>query len=263
MPQAPPSEYEHHTMEEEEMNCEVEWEGQEVQLVEDRLNNNDDKQRMPPPSPVSANRLRMGGGGSSHHSQGRDNHVLGASSAFSLGSCHSWLPEQMAAASSYFSGRTDPDDDVLDDPMHMMQHGDYHSTGVATSSIAHSAAENYSMAGESIGGASLTHVFDNNSHHVDPRDSHRQHHHHHHYQQQQSMVHSQHHAMPSPSFSHQELHQIPSWERSLRSKSPSSFNDDESLISKTDSKGAMSSVHSMNGSHNDEMAWAHTGTILE
>jgi hypothetical protein len=252
MPQAPPSEYEHHNVDmEEEMNYEVEWEGQEVQLVDDRLNN-DDKQRMPPPSPVSANRLRRGGGGS-HHSHGRDSHIMGGSTAFSsLGSCHSWIPEQMAAASSYFSGRADPDDDILDDPMHLMQHGDYNSTGVATSSIAHSAAENFSMAGESIGGASLTQVFDNNSHHIDPRD--------HHHHQHRSMTQAQHHVMASPSFSHRELHQIPSWERSLRSKSPSSFNDDESLISKADSKGALSSVHSMNGSHNDDMAWAHTGT---
>ena len=164
----------------------------------------------------------------------------------------------MAAASYYFSGRADPDDVILDDPSHMMHHGNYNSTGVATNSIVQSAAENYSMAGESIGGASLTQVFDNNSHHIDPRDHFR----HHHRamipaQQQQQQV------MSSPSFSHRELHQIPSWERSLRSKSPSSFNDDESLISKTDSKGAMSSVHSMNGSMNDDMAWAHAGTRIE
>jgi hypothetical protein len=253
MPQAPPSEYVHNDIDDEEMNCEVEWEGQEVQLVvEDRLNN-DDKQRMPPPSPVAANHLRRGGGGNSHHSYGRDGHIMGASTAFSsLGSCHSWLPEQMAAASSYFSGRTDPDDDIVDDPMMMMHHGDYNSTGVANSSIAHSAAENYSMAGESIGGASLTKVFDNNVHHVDPRD----HHHHHHHQR--TMSQSQQNMMSSPAFNHRELHQIPSWERSLRSRSPSSFNDDESLISKTDSKGALSSVHSMTGSNVDDMAWAHS-----
>ena len=259
MPQAPPSEYE-----QEEMNYEVEWEeGQEVQLVPDDRTNNDDKQRMPPPSPVSANRLRRGVGGSSNHSHGRDSHMMGASTAFSsLGSCHSWLPEQVAAASSYFSGRTDPDDDLLDDPMHMMHHGDYHSTGVANSSIAHSAAENYSMAGESIGGASLTKVFDNNSHHTDPRDFHNHHHHHHHHHHNHhSMMHPHQQVMSSPAFSHRDLHQIPSWERSLRSKSPSSFNDDESLISKTDSKGALSSVHSMTGSNADDMAWAHTTRI--
>ena len=249
MPQAPPSEYVH-DIDDEEMHYEAEWEeGQEVQLVMDDRSNNDDKQRMPPPSPASGNHLRRGGGGYNHQNHGRDSHITGASTAFSsLGSCHSWLPEQMAAASSYFSGRTDPDDDINIDPMHL--HGDYQSTGVANSSIAHSAAENYSMAGESIGGASLTKVFENGNHQMYPRDH--QHNH-------RSMSQTPQQLMPSPSFNTRELHQMPSWERSLRSRSPSSFNDDESLISKTDSKGALSSVHSMTGSANmDDMAWAHT-----
>jgi hypothetical protein len=207
------------------------------------------------------------GGGSNSHYSGRDSH-MGTSIAFSsLGSCHSWLPEQMAAASSFFSGRTDTvdnedDDAIVDDHNVMMQqHGDYHSMGVAADgSMAHSAADYYSGAGESIGGASLTRVFDHQHHYSQQQQQYSHHndpHNHYHQHQQPTNPTMQQQMMPSPTFSHRELHQIPSWERSLRSKSPASCNDDESLISKTDSKGASSSVLSMNNnmSNMDEMAW--------
>jgi hypothetical protein len=164
----------------------VEWEGQEVQLVDDRKDN----ERMPPPAPPQ-----------------RDTH-MGASIAFSsIGSCHSWFPEQVGAAASYFSGRDD--------------HGSMDMEYSGAGSVGMT-AENYSI-GESIGGGSLTRVFENET-------------------------------MPSPNMSHRELNQIPSWERSLRSKSPLSVgddDDDESLISKGSSKGALSLVPSIG----DEMAW--------
>lgn len=145
----------------------VEWEGQEVQLVEERR----EEESMPPPQP------RESAGAS-----------IGLSS---LGSCHSWLPEQMGAAASYFSGR-----DMDSGPL---------------------APENHSMA-ESLGGNSLTRIFENEA------------------------------------MNHRSLNQVPSWERSLRSRSPLSLgDDDESLISKTSSKGgALSPVQS---AASGEMAW--------
>lgn len=165
----------------------VEWEGQEVQLVDDKKD--DERDLMPPPPPPPR----------------RDLHT-GASIAFSsLGSCHSWFPEQVGAAASYFSGRDD------NGSMDM----DYSAAG----SIGFT-AENHSL-GESIGGGSLTRVFENET-------------------------------MPSPHMTHRVLAQIPSWERSLRSRSPLSVGDDDdiSLISKSSSK-LLSSVPSVD----DEMTW--------
>jgi hypothetical protein len=200
MPKAEPSEYTQDT----EMG--VEWEGQEVQLVSDDKR---DEVRMPPPPPTQPRHSR--GGSSARDSVGFS----------SLGSCHSWLPEQMAAASSYFSGRGDPDQNSFNNSM--MDMGEYSAAG----SLAYT-VENFSVNDESIGGASLTNVFE------------------HHSRAQPTSLHS-------PSMSHCDLRQIPSWERSLRSRSPLSIGDDDdgSFISKTSSKGALSSVPSMG----DEMAW--------
>jgi hypothetical protein len=206
MPIAEPSEYTQDT----EMGAE--WEGQEVQLMVEEKR---DEMRMPPPPPPQ----RRGGGGNA-----RDSHT-GTSVAFSsLGSCHSWLPEQMAAASSYFSGRGDPDQHSLNNSMMMMDMAEYSATG----SVAYT-AENCSVNDESLGGGSLTNVFEHPHGMTQPT------------------------SMPSPNLSHRDLHQIPSWERSLRSKSPLSLGDDDdgSLISRTSSKGALSSVPSMG----DEMTW--------
>lgn len=64
---------------------EVEWEGQEVQLMEQNV---PDERAMPPPDV-------------------RPRPVYDAASSMgmsSLGSCHSWFPEQISAASSYFRG---------------------------------------------------------------------------------------------------------------------------------------------------------------
>jgi hypothetical protein len=180
MPEAQPSAFTQDT------ETGVEWEGQEVQLVDESKK---DEMRMPPPPPPP-----------------RESHT-GVSIAFSsLGSCHSWFPEQVGAAASYFSGR----DDTVSMDM------DYSGAG----SVGYT-AENYSI-GESIGGGSLTRVFENE-------------------------------AMPSPTISHRDLNQIPSWERSLRSKSPVSLgdDDDESLMSRCSSRGALSSVPSAG----EEMAW--------
>lgn len=177
-PKAKQSEY----TEDNDMTC-VEWEGQEVQLMEDKR----EDEGMPPPPPPPQRR------------RGSINSGLGSSIGFSsIGSCHSWLPDQVQAATSYFSGRDDN----------------------GSMEMEYSAHENYSI-GESVGGASLTRVFEHESVH-------------------------------SPNMSHRSLNQIPSWERSVRSRSPHSINcddDDESLISKTSSKGGhLSPVQSIDNS---------------
>lgn len=105
---------------EEEM--EVEWEGQEVQLLdpssEQSVNSED---RMPPPVPRNTQ---------DHFSS------VGFSS---LGSCHSWLPEQISGAASLFSSSRQ---------------------GSVTSMDFN---EHYSSAGSS-GGGSLSRVFENDPH---------------------------------------------------------------------------------------------------
>lgn len=175
----------------------VEWEGQEVQLLDD---NKKDEKRMPPPLPPRQ----------SMHSHGAAAASSSVGAFSSIGSCHSWFPEQVGAAASYFSGRDD-------------HAGSMDMEYSAAGSVGYGTAENFSI-GESVGGGSLTKVFENE-------------------------------AMSSPTMSHRDLTQIPSWERSLRSKSPLSIgttdDDDESLISKCSSRGALSSVPSVG----DEMTW--------
>ena len=74
----------HHQLADEEMEG-VEWEGQEVQLMEQIV---PDERVMPPPDvrprPVYDTASSMG--------------------MSSIGSCHSWFPEQISAASTYFRG---------------------------------------------------------------------------------------------------------------------------------------------------------------
>lgn len=176
-------------MEEDEMN--VDWEGQEVQLME--KNDHDSvasEDRMPPPQ---------------RQVQHHDNH----STAFSsLGSCHSWMPEQFNDVASSFFGSirsaTEGQHSQGHDA-HMEQQMDY---SVHT--------ENYSIGG-SIGGNSLTRVFEH-----DP------------------MPDSTGSAGGTPNMNHRTLNQVPSWERSFRSRSPLSVGsddvDDGSLISKESSK---------------------------
>lgn len=176
------------------------WEGQEVQLVDDKR---DDDQMPPPPPPKQGRRGSLNSG-------------IGSSIGFSsLGSCHSWLPEQMNAATNFFAGR---DDD------------EHHGMDMDESAATH--GENFSMG--SMGANSLTRVFEPEStgslSNTNNNDT-----------------------MPSPNMSHHSLQQMQSWEQSLRSRSPHS-GDDESLISKTSSKGggALSPVQSMD---NSDMAW--------
>lgn len=160
----------------------VEWEGQEVQLVDDKRE--DDSM----PAPQSR----------------RDSHNL----AFgSVGSCHSWLPEQVSAAASYFSGRDD-------DTMNYSQAG---NSMIGGSTMGNSIMGDNLSQGDSIGGSSLTKVFE---HEASPRN----------------------------------IHPMSSWERSVRSRSPLSLvdDDDASLISKTSSKGGtLSPVQSVT----EEMTW--------
>uniref|UniRef100_A0A7S3KW51 DUF6824 domain-containing protein n=1 Tax=Amphora coffeiformis TaxID=265554 RepID=A0A7S3KW51_9STRA len=175
-------------MDEDEMN--VEWEGQEVQLME--KNDQDSvasEDRMPPPQ---------------RQVQHHDNHSMAFSS---LGSCHSWMPEQFNDAASSFFGsiRGDSEGQHQGHDSHMEQQMDY---SVHT--------ENYSIGG-SIGGNSLTRVFEH-----DP------------------MPDSTGSAVGTPNMSHRSLNQVPSWERNFRSRSPLSVGsddaDDISLISKESSK---------------------------
>ena len=109
----------------------------------------------------------------------------------SLGSCHSWLPDQISATASYFSGGSRGEDSM-----------DMDCSAGGT--------ENFSAAG-SLGGGSLTKVFE----HEAMEDG-----------------------LQSPHMTHQALQAMPSWERHLRSRSPSTAGgeDDLSLISKSSSK---------------------------
>ena len=196
-PVAPqPPEVHNQQVEEPEDEMAVEWEGQEVQLVDRSANDNEgsvaSEERMPPPPRLAV--------------PDQQSSVGFSSVAFSsLGSCHSWLPvsEQFSTAASYFSGRGEEGSmemegagSVLENQSGMMM-GDHSATG-------------------SIGGASLTKVFENE-------------------------------AMPdAPTSMMQEANQgprvlasMPSWERSLRSRSPLSIESDDedvSLISKESSK---------------------------
>jgi hypothetical protein len=171
-------------MQEDDMN--VEWEGQEVQLLDrNEQGSVASEDRMQPPPPRQMNHERD-------------------SVAFSsLGSCHSWMPEQFeSAASSFFGsvrgGSVGQTSHTNDAPMEGMD---------------------YSAAG-SIGGNSLTRVFE---HDVLPDGA-------------GSAM-----ASPAINMSHRVLSQVPSWERSLRSRSPlsvgSADDDDLSLISK-ESRGS-------------------------
>ena len=173
----------------------VEWEGQEVQLVDRTGNENEgsvaSEERMPPPSRAVPD---------------QQSSVGYSSAAFSsLGSCHSWLPEQFSTAASYFSGRAEEVEGGMDmegpisvaDNQSGMMLGDHSAT--------------------SIGGASLTRVFENEAMPDAPTSM-----------------------MPEQGNTGQRvLAAIPSWERSLRSKSPLSIESDDedvSLISKESSK---------------------------
>lgn len=178
-------------MEEDEMN--VEWEGQEVQLMEkndqDSVTSED---RMPPP-PRQV-----------HH---QENHSIAFSS---IGSCHSWMPEQFNDAASSFFGSIrsggPPEDTQMEQQM------DY-------------STENFS-AGGSIGGNSLTRVFE---HDVMPDGTGS--------------------AMGTPNMNQQSINRMSSWERTFRSRSPLSGGsddaDDISLMSKESSK--MSAANSREG----------------
>lgn len=182
----------------------IEWEGQEVQLV-DESRGAQEQQQAYDDSDRRNNPDR-------HHARGDANSIAFSS----IGSCHSWIPEQFGSAASYFS---------------------YNNKTVGSGG---SIDMDYS-AGGSLGGNSLTKVFEN-----EPLDG-----------ELLDTV--------SPNMTHRMLSRIPSWEKNLRSKSPVSncSEDDESLISKASSKreeeaispfnGAMHAIHSID--EEDDMAW--------
>jgi hypothetical protein len=157
----------------------VEWEGQEVQLMDNRIGGESCREDIPVPAPPLPTR---------RNSAYDQTSSVGLSS---LGSCHSWLPEQINATASYFGGGGGSRGE---DSMDM----DYSAGGT----------ENLSAAG-SLGGGSLTRVFEHET--LDD-------------------------GLQSPHMTHQALQTMPSWERHWRSRSPSSNDDDESLISKSSSK---------------------------
>jgi hypothetical protein len=183
-------------MEEDEMN--VEWEGQEVQLMEKHDHDSvASEDRMPPPP---------------RQVHPHENHSIAFSS---LGSCHSWMPEQFNDAASALFGSVRGGNStgfVHMDHHHQQQQMDYSMQ-----------TENYSI-GDSIGGNSLTRVFE---HDVLPDGN-----------------------GSATGMTQQVLTQVPSWERSFRSRSPLSVGsddggDDISLISKESSK--MSGANSREG----------------
>lgn len=173
--------------EEEEEEMAVEWEGQEVQLTakDTDYNSVGSDERMPPPV------LRQ---------RQVPDHSSSVGGFSSLGSCHSWLPEQIGGAVSYFGGSTASMDMDF-------------SAGGATEQFSTGGTEQFSTNG-SLGGGSLTRVFE---HEALPDDMP---------------------SAMTPNMSHRNLSQIPSWERSVRSRSPLSVgsdDDDESLVSKAES----------------------------
>jgi hypothetical protein len=171
----------------------VEWEGQEVQLLDPRsapdcATSVASEDRMPPPSR---------GGNSAFHEQTS----VGAFS--SLGSCHSWMPEQFGSVGSFFGAASSRSGGGGGESMDMDHYSAVHSAGGGT--------ENYSAAG-SLGGNSLIRAFDAEASLPD-----------HHSSSQQQYD--------------RNLSQVPSWDRSFRSRSPLSIessDDDESLMSKDD-----------------------------
>jgi hypothetical protein len=188
------SRQENDAMEEDEMN--VEWEGQEVQLMEKHDHDSvASEDRMPPPPRQDVQ----------HH---HENHSIAFSS---LGSCHSWMPEQFNDAASAFFGSVrggnsmNGGNSMVDQQQQQQQQQMDYSVHT----------ENYSLGG-SIGGNSLTRVFE---HDVLPDGT-----------------------GSATGMTQQVLTQVPSWERSFRSRSPLSVGsvedggDDISLISKESSK---------------------------
>lgn len=188
---APEHEYSMEQIPDEDMA--VEWEGQEVLLVDknEEVERESSPQRMPPPL---ARRPHAD----------REHSSLGGFS--SLGSCHSWIPEQLSGAASFFSGS---------------HRGGISPAGSIDMEYSAAGTEQFSSAGSlggSLGANSLTRVFEHET------------------LEEQLPV--------SPAMSHRALNQVSSWERSVRSRSPLSLGsaDDESLISKSSSKLSDSGV---------------------
>lgn len=193
-------------MEEDEMN--VEWEGQEVQLMEkndqDSVTSED---RMPPPP---------------RQVQHHENHSIGFSS---LGSCHSWMPEQFGDAASSFFGS------IRGDSQGPYPHGNHSNHDVQMEQQMEYSVENFSLGG-SVGGNSLTRVFE---HDVLPDGT-----------------------ASANGMNQRTLNHANSWERHVRSRSPLSIGSDEdddvSLISKESSK------ISLNGSREGGIAVSPVNT---
>lgn len=175
----------------------VEWEGQEVQLVdptEESTAGQSSPARMPPPT------------------ERRPENTTSSIGLSSLGSCHSgWLlADQLGSAASLFSRNDNHQNTSAAN--HYSTNGSHHSMTM----------DYHSAGGGSLGGNSLTRVFENET--LDePFFA----------------------SGSSPHMSHRALNQMPSWERSVRSRSPLSVGsaggggggpDDVSLISKTSSK---------------------------
>jgi hypothetical protein len=227
----------------------VECEGEEVLLMETSKREPatpGQQQRMPPPRPRPFSAVV------DRHA-GNEQGSLGGFS--SLGSCHSWLPEQISGAASFFSYNSSSRNGQHSSSNGSHHHHHHHFSashgGISPAGSMDLAMEYSSSAGGgggvggghysagslggSIGNHSLSRVFENEA--MDqPLNS-----------------------PASLGTSHRSLQQVPSWERSVRSRSPLSLGsmpDDESLISKTSSKLSDSGNQLGGGPLNtDAMAW--------
>lgn len=127
-----------------------------------------------------------------------------------IGSCHTWLPE----APSFFSTTNNPL--APSASLEMDQHPVPHAPSLEMDQ----SQAGYSLGGESVGGGSLCHVFQQDAIEGAPAPS--QNH------SSQGLL-----ASPRHDMNHRVLTQIPSWERSFRSHSPSTIaSESESVVSK-------------------------------
>jgi hypothetical protein len=219
----------------------VEWEGQEVLLMETSKRESSPQRMPPPPRPRPFP--------SSSVSERLNNEQASLGGFSSLGSCHSWLPEQISGAASFFSYNSSsrnpqPSSQASHNggisPAGSMDLAMEYSSSIGGGHHGNEHCSMGSIGGGSIGNHSLSRVFENEA--LD--------------QPLLSPV-----SQTTGFMSHRSLQQVPSWERSVRSRSPLSLGsmaDDESLISKTSSKLSDSGNHNTGtplSNHPDAMAW--------
>jgi hypothetical protein len=197
----------------------VDWEGQEVQLLEPGRQN----ERMPPPPRAPPRNSSIG---STQLSSKSRPDTATSSSSFkglsSLGSCHSW-GEQIGNATSFFSGGGNHNDGTS---VSFFSGSNGNLPSVGSLDMEYSAcgtAENNSVAGGSLGGGSLTNVFEDDLGQGSARNP-----------NGRDRPPNEDSWAASPRMSHRDLNQIPSWERTVRSRSPLSVGSIGSMPSRDD-----------------------------